>query len=198
MRGNEIIKTWFKLKNDIVHPVKNVCDPFLNEVRLESLGRGNPKVKKEWSSAVECFLNLQFVGQWWSQIGLQVFSWVSQALSWLQKSKMIEYINMKFLQANTTVSDGPVVNDVDRGIIIGESVLNMSGPWKQQAANTLNHHVQYNPNVNGLEVSGAGKEGRWEPNFMSSVDYIVSKHRLSKNNDKCSAYFAFKNILTLF
>lgn len=36
---------------------------------------------------------------------------------------MIEYINMKFLQANTIVSDGPVVNDVDRGIIIGGKYL---------------------------------------------------------------------------
>lgn len=67
MRGNEIIKTWFKLKNDRVRPIKNVCDPFLNDVRLESPGRVNPKVKREWSSAVESFLNLQSVGQWWSQ-----------------------------------------------------------------------------------------------------------------------------------
>lgn len=74
---------------------------------------------------------------------------------------MIEYINMKFLQANTIVSDGPVVNGVDRNIIIWGNILDMSWPWKQQAANTLNHHVQSSPNANGLEASGTGKEGRW-------------------------------------
>lgn len=78
---------------------------------------------------------------------------------------MIEYINMKFLQANTIVSDGPVVNDVDGSIIIGGNILNMSWPWKQQAANTLNHHVQSGPNANGLEVLGTGKEGRWRAQF---------------------------------
>lgn len=29
---------------------------------------------------------------------------------------------MKFLQANTFVSDGPIVSDVDRGIIIGRKI----------------------------------------------------------------------------
>lgn len=34
------------VKNNRVNPNKNACNPFLNEVRLERLGRVNPKFRK--------------------------------------------------------------------------------------------------------------------------------------------------------
>lgn len=103
---------------------------------------------------------------------------------------------MKFLLANTIVSDGPVVNDVDRRIIIGgkylehELAMKTAGCKYIESPRAVQSKCQKYP--------GQARKADEEPSFMNSVGYIVSKHMLSKTNDKCSIYFAFKNIFTLF
>lgn len=47
IRENEIVKTGVEAKSNRSGSIKNVCDSFLNEVRLETLGRVNPKVKQD-------------------------------------------------------------------------------------------------------------------------------------------------------